>query len=336
MRKRILIISLGITFFFAIALLIQVRLQIIPRIPGLSFKKTYKIRIGCSLLTPINCMFGEVFRHTDILKKNGLEGKISFFAHGGDQSKACQADKIDTTFSCEVPAIFQLMNCPDLIIVGSPGSLGRIALIVLRNSDVFSLQDLKGRKILVLDGCSAMMMARKWFKNCGLDPDHDVKLISSDKDSILNRLFSKEGDAVVSWDPWLEELLEKREFRVINERLFHSVVVVMQRYLRKYPEAVIRYEAALKDAFVWASNNKDTVSGWISTRSGMEEGVVKNVMELNENLVLHNGERRAVSLSLKQTDIKILEECNNYVVKTEKIPLDFDIREKINLEVFHK
>jgi len=326
MKKNNLIIPVGLTLIvLGVGLMEQ-----------LKSNRIYSIRIGCSALTPIHCLFGEVLGRTDILKKHGLHGEIVFFMHGNDQSAACKAKKIDATFTCEIPAIFQLAACPDSRLIGTPGSLGRIALIVPRQSGIFSLQDLKGKTILIHEGASATMMTRKWLKVCGLNPDRDVKLIYSDKDNILNRLSGEEAGAIVAWDPWLDEMLKKKEFRIIKERLFRSAIVMMEGYLRKYPEVVVRYEAALKDAFRWASNNKEAVVGWISARSGIEQKIIKDVLELNENWVLSGHQTRAVDLSLKQEDIGILKECNDYLIKNGQIPLDFDISKKINSEAFNK
>jgi len=337
MKKNNLIILVGLTLIIlGVGLMVQLKYHNYFRILRLGSNKIYSIRIGCSALTPIHCLFGEVLKHTDILKKHGLRGEIVFFIHGNNQSAACKAKKIDATFSCEIPAIFQLVACPDSRLVGTPGSLGRIALIVPRQSAIFSLQDLKGKTILIHEGASATMMTRKWLQGCGLNPDRDVKLIYSDKDNILNRTSGEEAVAIVAWDPWLDELLKKQEFRVIKERLFRSAIVMMEGYLRKYPEAVVRYEAALKDAFQWASNNKEAVIRWISARSGIEQKIIKDVLELNENWVLSERQTRAVNLSLKQEDVKILKECNDYLINTGQIPLDFDISKKINSEVFNK
>jgi len=40
-------------------------------------------------------------------------------------------------------------------------------------------------------------------------------------------------------------------------------------------------------------------------------------------------------LNLKQEDLDILQECNDYVVKTGQIPADFDMKKKINNVIFN-
>jgi len=111
---------------------------------------------------------------------------------------------------------------------------------------------------------------------------------------------------------------------------------VSQKYLQHFPEVFTQYREALKEALWWASNNKETVSRWISERSGLELSVVKNVMQLNENWALFANERRRIDFSLTQQVLRILEECNDYLINTGQISVDFDVKEKINFEVFNK
>jgi len=87
---------------------------------------------------------------------------------------------------------------------------------------------------------------------------------------------------------------------------------------------------------LWASHNKETVTGWISERSGIEQSVVKKVMGFNENWALPEDGKRAFNLSLTQEDIEILEECNDYIMQKGQIPADFDIKNRIRLNVFNK
>jgi len=68
--------------------------------------------------------------------------------------------------------------------------------------------------------------------------------------------------------------------------------VVSEDYILKSPEAVLRYEAALKDAFLWAADNKKAVADWVFQRSGIKQSVVEKVMSLNENWLLSGGSKK--------------------------------------------
>lgn len=333
MRNKLAILILFILILGAMA---QLKFQKRYRFKQPFPEKKHKIRIGCSSLTPIHCMFCEVFKRTDILKKYGLDGEITFFMYGGDQSKACKSNKIDVTFSCEVPALFHLVNCPDMRIVGTPGSLGRIALIVSKESNIFSVKDLRNKKILVHGGSSATMTIHKWLYDAGLDPGHDVELIYSGKDNIIKKLYNGKGNAIVSWDPWLEMFLERHDFRIIKERPFWSVIFISQPYMEGFPRGAIQYIAALKEALFWATNHKELVSKWVSKRSGLEMNMVKTVMRFNENWLHPKNETRSIDFRLSQKDIKILKECNDFVKKMGHIPTDFDVTTRINLDLMGK
>ncbi|MBN1872233.1 MAG: ABC transporter substrate-binding protein [Candidatus Omnitrophica bacterium] len=288
----------------------------------------YEIRIGCSSLTPLHCMFGEVFNHTDILARHNLRGNIIFFEHGKDQAESCGKNMVDITFSCEIPAILHMARCPGLRIIGTPGALGRIALIVPEGSSILTPEDLRGKDIMIHDGSSAAMAIDRWLKDAGIDPRNDVKLIYSDMDGVVKRLSSGEGDAVVSWDPWLEIFVKDYDMRILKQRLFYSAIVASDRFLRKYPKAAELYVTALEEALLWSSNNIDDVSGWISARSGIDKMAVEKVMLLNENFILRESEKE-INFGMTEEAMKILDECNDFLVYQRSIPADFNIRSKI-------
>ena len=105
------------------------------------------IRIGTSSLTPLHCALGEVLARTDILSRHGLRGTFLPFTHGKDQDDACRKGLVDMTFSCEVPAMIHLDRLPRFRIVGSPGELGEIALVVPASSAVTELSPGDCRRI---------------------------------------------------------------------------------------------------------------------------------------------------------------------------------------------
>lgn len=284
-----------------------------------------KIRIGCSSLTPLHCMIGEVFSRTDILKKHGFEGEIVFFEHGYDQSVACKAGKIDATFSCEVPAVYHLAECPDLRIVGTPGALGRIALIVSSKGEADSIGDLRNKTVFIQGGSSSMMMAEDWFSACGLKPGIDVKFIDS----------KATASGFVLWDPWLEEFLKQNDFKIVRERLFYSVIFMSDKYLESFPDAVVRYKEALKEAFIWALGNKEDVVKWVSGRSGIKEDIIASILGFNENWSLEENEKANISLDLTPWHEKLLQECGSFAIKNKDVPSDFDIEKRIVSGVFN-
>ena len=114
------------------------------------------------------------------------------------------------------------------------------------------------------------MMIYKWLQESQLDPNINVDLIEGNRDEILNNIDNEEIDAIVSWDPWLELILQKYDFRIVKERLFWSVIFISQRYIEESPQGAIKYLAALNEALFWAAENKELVSKWVSERSGLE------------------------------------------------------------------
>lgn len=288
------------------------------------------IRIGCSSLTPLHCMFGEVFLRTGILHDNGLDAEVSFFEHGSDQSTASRQGRIDVTFSCEDPAILQLVNCPDLMIAGSPGSLGRVALAVPRGSKITDVSQLKGKRILLHTGASSERVIRAWLVGAGLDPDRDVYIERShDKSMVLADFKKMKADALMTWDPWLSDFLRAGDLRVICEKPFRSVVVVSDQFYRRSPYLLSRYMQALQDALSWASRHEAQVCKWVSNRSGISELSVRDVLRSNEYWGISRAGIIKHGFGLTAEDVSLLRECADFLSHRGDIPGGFNVRRRL-------
>ena len=134
-----------------------------------------EIRIGYSTLTPLHCALGEVLASTDILARHGLRGTFTGFEHGKDQHESCAQGVVDATFSCEVPAMVHLDRLPGMVLEGSPGELGEIALVVPADSPIRSIADLDGRTLALLGGASSELVVEQWLAEDGLWRDRDVR-----------------------------------------------------------------------------------------------------------------------------------------------------------------
>ena len=275
-------------------------------------------------------MFGEVFCRTDILEKHGIKGKIMFFEHGSDQAKACKEGMVDVTFSCNVPAILHLVRCPDLCIIGTPGELGRIAMVVPEQSNIFNMEQLRDKNILIHDGSSAAMVVSGWLSDSGINPQDDVTIRYADIDEIKERISEGGAEAAVLWDPWLEVFLDTHNLRIARETTFSSVIVASERFLQGSPDLVIRYKAALEEAFCWASNNSNIVGGWVSKRSGIDKDAVERVLESNQNWITCKDKSRSMDFKLTPHVVKSLKASADFLLRKGDITEDFKLEERID------
>jgi ABC-type nitrate/sulfonate/bicarbonate transport system substrate-binding protein/lysophospholipase L1-like esterase len=180
------------------------------------------LRLGWSSKTPVHSHIGLVLsQHPELSEKYGIELELHQYESGKEQGKDLAEGKLDAWFSCEVPAIHMLASRPDARIIASPGYLGRIA--VVSNGSVVSLQDLKGKVVGLSKGSTPDMVWRNyWLKEIGASRVVDVSTLD-----LENALLTGTVDAVVSWDPWVEQWVEKHQgWTILAERSFRSVLIV--------------------------------------------------------------------------------------------------------------
>lgn len=300
-----------------------------------SKKEKIPIRIGYSSLTPIHCHIGEVFSHTGILEKYQLDATLTSFRRGYEQGRAIKKGEIDVAFGCEVPAIFLVVLNRNMKIVASPGVLGKIAVVVPEDSDIYKMADMRGKKIAVCKGSTAHKDLICWIQQADLNPDRDIQIVDIPLEKMEKALLDRLVDAIVTWDPWVEMMVRRSNLRIIRNRPFRSVVVMSQEYIDKYPEGAIRYLQALKEALFWAATNKDKTNLWVAEKSGWDLDVVKEVSKLNKNFY-DAVKIDDIDIPLRKENIQILEDCVAFLKRLRAIPRNFNLNKFINSDLIKK
>ena len=281
------------------------------------------IRVGYSALTPIHCAIGEVFAHTDILEKHGFSKELTVFMHGKDQHKAGIKGVVDATFTCEVPAMFHLHRLPDLVLTGTPGEMGEMGLVVLKDSPIKSVQELGGKSVAVLGGPSSELLLEQWLTEAGLRLEEHVRMSMhrGRGESVIEELKSGEAAAGVLWDPWLALAQSKHELRVVARAPLWSLLAEHDGHLTA--EQQKRYMAAVQAALAYAAQNLDQVSGWVSKTADIPREVVATVLKKNTSL------KAGADLKLHATLKERLDKCEAFVMTRRLVSQDFKLSQRI-------
>lgn len=281
------------------------------------------IRVGYSALTPIHCAIGEVFAHTEILEKHGFSKEMTVFMHGKDQHKAGAKGMVDATFTCEVPAMFHLHRLPDLILTGTPGEMGEMGLVVLKDSEIKSVQELGGKKVALLGGPSSELLLEQWLTGAGLRMEEHVRVKRhrGRGDSVIEDLKSGEAAAGVLWDPWLALAQSKHELRVLAKDTLWSILAEHEGHLSADQQK--RYMTAVQAALEYTGKNLDKVSGWVSKTASIPKEVVATVLKKNTSL------KASADLKLHAKLKERLGQCENFVTTRRLVGEDFKLSSRI-------
>ena len=244
------------------------------------------LRLGWSSLTPVHAHVGAVLEaHPDLPARHGLVVDDRSFRRGGPQGEAVAEGGLDAFFSCEAPALHMLSSRPDARIVGSPGVLGRIAVVGAAGA---SLDDLKGGRVGVAPGSTPDLDWARWSRGLG------ATTVPLDTDALLPALRDGTVDAIVGWDPWVEQWLVEGGGRwgVVQQRPFHSVLAVGSLWAlsdatgrRPTAEAggprAARVVALVEEALRIAAADRDRYDARVAELSGWSVEVVRAVADQN-------------------------------------------------------
>ncbi|MFH1463800.1 MAG: PhnD/SsuA/transferrin family substrate-binding protein [Pseudomonadota bacterium] len=277
------------------------------------------IRIGASSLTPLHAALGEILERTDILAQHGFEGSFLDFERGKDQHERCAAGEVDATFSCEAAAMVHLHHLPGSVISGSPGALGRMALVVRQDSPVQGIADLKGSHIAYLGGASADLALDGWLREAGIAETVRVDMAQGHGERDVLELEAGRLDGLLLWDPWLAKALDEHPFRVVASTPFWSVVLDFDANLPD--EAWHRYDAALVDALAWGREHPDQAAAWAAERGRFSPALAREVLDFNDYLA----GRAEPTLQVTPVHQERLEACAVWAAKTHMVPMDFTL-----------
>ena len=260
------------------------------------------LRFGWSSRTPVHAHVGAVLAAMpELAARYGITLVDTSYASGKEQGEDVASGALDAFFSCEVPAIQMLAGRRDTRIVGSPGALGRIA-VVARTERAHSLAELHGARVGLAEGSTPAMDWQDWGR------DLDATVVPLGTDELEPALARGEVDAIVGWDPWVEQWLEDDPGRgIVASREFRSVLAVSVPWSLPLPvpagdPPAARLLALVDEALRIAASDRPRWDAEVARRSGWPLAVVRAVADENELL-----SGRATTLELGPTDLQDLD-----------------------------
>jgi ABC-type nitrate/sulfonate/bicarbonate transport system substrate-binding protein len=291
-------------------------------------KKTL-IRVAFPTATLINGHIGQILARTDILERNNLQGEVTGFQYGPPMMEALISDKVDVAFTSEVPATLPLAKGHPATIIASFGSLGRSAVMVLPDSPIKNIKDLKGKKIGVPFGSSPHRNLIGMLKAAGLTVNKDITVLNIGKDELAAILLKGEIDAITIWDPAVEQYIQKNKFRIVNSKDYSSVVIMNNKFIKDNPEAVNNFITAIKQAIMFVTANKETVNKWFSEASRLDPAIIDLCAKSNYNY--SNVKKISdVNIALTNDFIKMMKDSAEFTFVQGMVSSTLDVSKVIN------
>jgi NitT/TauT family transport system substrate-binding protein len=194
------------------------------------------------------------------------------------------------------------------------------AIVVPVKSDIYSLEDLKGKTISVPVGSAAWGMTLKALQD--LDMRDQVEIKNQSPSVGAANIAQSKIDAHGDFCPWSEIM----EFRGTGRKIFDGSeagvpylhgVVVRKDYAEKYPEVVVAFMKAIIDAGNWVRKDPVAAATMLEKWTGVEREV--------QYLYFSKGGALTLDPTIKSAWVDALKFDHTVLVKEKAIPpLDFD------------
>lgn len=187
-------------------------------------------------------------------------------------------------------------------------------------SDVFSLEDLRGKSVSAPFGSAAWGMFLSVLSSNNMT--EDVKLVNQGPPVGVNNIATGRIDAHVDFTPWSEVM----EFRGTGRKVydgsesliptFHGTVV-LKSFAEKHPEIIDAYVQATLEAQDWLNNDPLNAATKVSEWTGIEKEVLY--------LYFSKGGISTFESSIKPQWVESLKASHALLVREKDVPpLDFD------------
>jgi ABC-type nitrate/sulfonate/bicarbonate transport system substrate-binding protein len=296
------------------------------------------IRIGWQIPLATQGQIVEVLKKTDLLIKNGLEGKFEAFSYGGPQTEAALAGKLDVIFVGDQPAINLLLRGAKWRIVARL-FYTRTAIVCPIDSPLMSMKDLKGRTVASPFGSVAHREATLKERAAGLNPDKDVKNINLDILEIGN-LVQAGGkgtwgniDAVGVWEPSTSLFEQKKLGRVLDSERTLGIVVMSEAFITAHREAAVDFLSATIQAWEYFSRHTEQVNDWYveDARLPYSPQILASAARVEPNYAAKD--RRDLQLGLSDDDIRNLEKAAAWSVERGYSKSHSNVRAAVDLSL---
>jgi len=143
-----------------------------------------------------------LLRAADALEDLPYRIAFSTFTFGPPQIEALNAGRIDIAITGNTPPIFgAAANSKTRVVAAWDGASAGEQILVRTNSTIKTVNDLRGKTILVGKGSAAHGDLLEHLSDAGLRPK-DVKLVFLQPADALSAFSNGQGDAWAIWDPY--------------------------------------------------------------------------------------------------------------------------------------
>jgi ABC-type nitrate/sulfonate/bicarbonate transport system substrate-binding protein len=237
-----------------------------------------KITLGYQSLWAGGGEIFETLRHTNILALNGIEADFKTFTFGGPLGEAAVAGSIDNIFAADAPTLRAAARIPGAKVLHRTHDQ-RFGIVVRNEFNGTTLADLKGAKLSGPYGTTVFPRSIQAIVAAGISqPFKEITVINQDIAEQAESLKAGLIDAVTTWDPTYERLLQQKIGRKLwqDPKGASGIQALSGQWLANNgADATTRFLKAWIIATWWTSNNLEQAHAWFAQTSRLDADLLK-------------------------------------------------------------
>jgi sulfonate transport system substrate-binding protein len=235
-----------------------------------------------------------------------VEVTWSLFTAGPPMLEALNAGSIDIGQVGETPPIFaQAAGAPLVYVAQQPSSGAGSAILVLPDSPIQSVADLKGKTVAFTKASSANLLIIRALEQAGLTFT-DIEPAYLQPPEARAALEGGSVDAWVIWNPFMEAAIQELNARIViggaDVSPTNSFVIAAQSFVEQQPDTLAAIIEELQAGHAWAADNLEEFGALLEAETELAASVWIGSFEREQPQVFYLDEA-AVTAQQQVADI---------------------------------
>jgi NitT/TauT family transport system substrate-binding protein len=240
-------------------------------------------------------------------EKNGLQVTIKEYDSGGAAMPGLMRNEIDLAVASEFVLVNNLLQQHEIRAFGSIDRFENMYLIARKDRRIEKVTALKNRTVGVPLGTIAAFYLGRYLTLHGLGPA-EVTILNVRPDHAADALAAGDVDAVVTWHPYLDRIINSYGGSVIvwpiqSSQLTYWTLIGRADWMRGHRETIDRLLRSIAQAEKYASLHPEEAKAVVKKRLGYDDAYIAKVWR--DNLF---------SLSLDQSLVAAMEDEARWMI----------------------
>jgi NitT/TauT family transport system substrate-binding protein len=223
--------------------------------------------------------------HMGYFERNGLQVTIKEYDSGGAAVPGLMKNEIDLALASEFAFVNSLLQQHGIRALGSIDRFENMFLIARKDRKIGEVTDLKKRTVGVPQGTIAAFYFGRYLTLHGLGPA-EVTILNVRPDHAADALAAGDVDAVVTWHPHLDRIMDRYGGRVMvwpiqSSQLTYWTLIGRADWMGAHRETIDRFLRSIVQAEKHSSLHPEEAKAVVQKRLGYDDAYIAKVWKDN-------------------------------------------------------